>query len=302
MLRLPGPGPSVTGVTASDPMVRRRELGANLRTPPADRRQAPLWSNSRWTSPSLSVSWWPMGAVYWSSAALTCPPSSRRSSQRGGAGRIAEANRMGNEPPSVAAEQEVLAAAANLVAAFAASDAPRDFACFAPAASFVFHNVPQWLPDRASYQRRWKDWEGDGFRVEQCRSLEPRVTLAGPDTAVFTHCARTKLAGLVDGLVVTGNHRFPAFVSRWVACSPRASVPGPGPLFAADAGSRTTSTRRATANALSTEDRALGPGSAPRGAPLWRSPSAIGWRRPGSSVRSPPSPASAPTWPRNLDE
>jgi ketosteroid isomerase-like protein len=95
----------------------------------------------------------------------------------------------------------VLASAASLVAAFAASDAHRYFACFAPAASFVFHNVSEWLPNRASYERLWKEWEDQGFRVEQCHSLEPRVTLAGADTAVFTHRVRTRLAGLADELV-----------------------------------------------------------------------------------------------------
>jgi ketosteroid isomerase-like protein len=93
------------------------------------------------------------------------------------------------------ARQEVLAAAAGLVAAFAASDAGRYFGCFAPSASFVFHNVPGWLPDRAAYQTLWQDWEAGGFRVEQCRSLDPAVTLIGPDTAVFTHRVRTRLAG-----------------------------------------------------------------------------------------------------------
>jgi ketosteroid isomerase-like protein len=93
------------------------------------------------------------------------------------------------------AEQEVLAAAAGLVAAFGASDAGRYFGCFAPGASFVFHNAAGWLPDRAAYERLWQEWEAGGFRVEQCRSLDPAVTLIGPDTAVFTHRVRTRLAG-----------------------------------------------------------------------------------------------------------
>ncbi len=98
------------------------------------------------------------------------------------------------------ARQEVLAAAAGLVAAFGASDARRYFSCFAPGASFVFHNVPGWLPERAAYERLWQEWEAGGFRVEQCRSLEPSVTMAGPDTAVFTHRVRTRLAGTAEEL------------------------------------------------------------------------------------------------------
>ncbi len=94
----------------------------------------------------------------------------------------------------------MLAAAARLVAAFGASDAGRYFGCFSPGASFVFHNVPGWLPDRAAYERLWQEWEADGFRVEQCRSLEPAVALAGPDTAVFTHRVRTRLAGTTEEL------------------------------------------------------------------------------------------------------
>lgn len=95
-----------------------------------------------------------------------------------------------------AAGREVLAAAGSLVAAFGASDADRYFACFAPHASFVFHNVAGWLPDRAAYRRLWEEWEAGGFRVEECRSLEPAVALTGPDTAVFTHRVRTRLAGV----------------------------------------------------------------------------------------------------------
>ncbi len=103
-------------------------------------------------------------------------------------------------PDASVAQEEVLAAAARLVAAFGASDGRRYFGCFAPGASFVFHNVPGWLPDRGAYERLWQEWEADGFRVEQCRSLEPAVTLTGPDTAVFTHRVRTRMAGTTGEL------------------------------------------------------------------------------------------------------
>jgi ketosteroid isomerase-like protein len=43
-------------------------------------------------------------------------------------------------------------------------------------------------------------WEAGGFRVESCRSLEPRVSLVGADVAVFTHRVRTRLAGVSDEL------------------------------------------------------------------------------------------------------
>lgn len=58
---------------------------------------------------------------------------------------------------------------------------------------------PGWLPDRAACERLWREWEA-GFRVERCRSLEPSATMVGPDTAVFTHRVRTRLAGLDEEL------------------------------------------------------------------------------------------------------
>jgi ketosteroid isomerase-like protein len=90
---------------------------------------------------------------------------------------------------------EVLAAAADLVASFAAHDTVRYFAAFAPEASFVFHTTPQWLPSRADYERLWASWEADGLRVESCVSTEQAVSVVADDTAVFTHRVRTRLAG-----------------------------------------------------------------------------------------------------------
>ena len=103
--------------------------------------------------------------------------------------------RSGPAGQGVPAHEEVLAAAARLVAAFAASDARRYFACFAPEASFVFHNVAGWLGDRHAYEQLWASWEAGGFRVASCRSLEPQVKLVAADIAVFTHRVRTRRAG-----------------------------------------------------------------------------------------------------------
>ena len=121
-------------------------------------------------------------------------------------------------PVDQGAEQEVLAAAARLVTAFAASDAERNFACFVPEASFVFHNVAGWLGERSEYERLWTSWEVDGFRVEACRSLEPRVSLVATDVAVFTHRVRPRLAGVSGELAARETivfHRSPE--GAWLA-------------------------------------------------------------------------------------
>jgi ketosteroid isomerase-like protein len=96
------------------------------------------------------------------------------------------------------AEQQVLAAAAELVDAFGSHDTERYFGCFVAQASFVFHDCPQVLTSRAAYRELWQTWEQDGFRVSACRSLEPTVQLLTDDTAVFLHRVRTTVAGQVD--------------------------------------------------------------------------------------------------------
>jgi len=93
------------------------------------------------------------------------------------------------------AEAEVLAAAADLVAAYGSHDTARYFAAFTPDATFVFHTTPGLISSRAQYEQLWADWERDGFRVLGCRSLNPRAQLVGDGAAVFTHRVRTELAG-----------------------------------------------------------------------------------------------------------
>jgi ketosteroid isomerase-like protein len=90
---------------------------------------------------------------------------------------------------------EVLAAAAELMAAFSAHDAPGYFACFEPQATFLFHNVDHLIPSRAAYEEIWQEWERDGFQVLGCRSFEQRVQMVGDDAAVFSHRVRATLAG-----------------------------------------------------------------------------------------------------------
>lgn len=93
---------------------------------------------------------------------------------------------------------EVLTAAADLVAAFGSHDTDRYFASFAADATFLFYDAPELIATLADYQRIWSVWEQDGFRVEDCRSLDPHATLIGGDAAVFTHRVRTQVAGEDD--------------------------------------------------------------------------------------------------------
>lgn len=103
-------------------------------------------------------------------------------------------------------EVAVLAAANQLVAAFARHDTDAYFNAFAPEASFIFHSHPEVLPDRAAYRRLWAHWETtQGFRVRSCASSNPVVQLRG-DVAVFHHQVRTTLHFATEG-DVTLNER-----------------------------------------------------------------------------------------------
>lgn len=86
--------------------------------------------------------------------------------------------------------EEVLAAARSLVAAFAATDTEAYFAAFSPDASFVFYAEAERLPDRAAYERLWRGWLEEGWRVRSCESSDAVVHLCGA-TAVFVHNVRT---------------------------------------------------------------------------------------------------------------
>lgn len=92
--------------------------------------------------------------------------------------------------PTTPTEAEVLAAAAAIVDAFAATDGDRYFATFAPDATFVFHTEPERLGDRAAYQRIWAGWLASGWRVIACASSDQLVQ-AFPGGAVFTHTVAT---------------------------------------------------------------------------------------------------------------
>ena len=103
-------------------------------------------------------------------------------------------------------EPAVLAAADDLVAAFAATDTAAYFACFAPDATFCFHTEPARLDDRAAYEALWKSWLADGWQVLGCESTERKVQLVG-DTAIFTHTVRTTVRPETDAAPETYTER-----------------------------------------------------------------------------------------------
>jgi ketosteroid isomerase-like protein len=86
--------------------------------------------------------------------------------------------------------ESVLAAASEIVDAFAATDGDRYFAAFAPDASFVFHTGSERLDDRAAYERLWTGWVEGGWRVVSCTSSDQLVQTF-PGGAVFTHSVDT---------------------------------------------------------------------------------------------------------------
>jgi ketosteroid isomerase-like protein len=91
-------------------------------------------------------------------------------------------------------QQDVLEAAASLVAAFGAHDTEAYFGSFAAGATFLFHTAEHRLGARAEYERLWASWEAEtGFRVLSCTSTDQHVQLLDEDAgiAVFTHRVRT---------------------------------------------------------------------------------------------------------------
>ncbi|SEB23953.1 MULTISPECIES: nuclear transport factor 2 family protein [unclassified Mycobacterium] len=115
------------------------------------------------------------------------------------------------DPTVPISEDEVLAAADRLIAAFAATDTDAYFGCFHPDATFVFHTEPATLPDRRSYQALWSGWVADGWHVVDCTSSERTVASVG-DTAVFAHVVTTTTEA--DGARTTTVERESIVFSR----------------------------------------------------------------------------------------
>ena len=90
-------------------------------------------------------------------------------------------------------QDEVRAAGAALVAAFAAGDVDRYFACFAPDATFLLHTTDRLLASREDYRQEWDRWvRDDGFVVRGCTTTDTVVQDLGA-CAVLTHAVRTEV-------------------------------------------------------------------------------------------------------------
>ena len=88
----------------------------------------------------------------------------------------------------MSARDEILAAAAAIVADFGHHRRAEYFARFAGDATFLFYTHTARLDTRADYEALWASWEADdGFRVHGCRSHNQHVQVLGDSAAVFTH-------------------------------------------------------------------------------------------------------------------
>jgi hypothetical protein len=85
-------------------------------------------------------------------------------------------------------QNQVLDAAAKIVADFGSHSRSAYFANFAESATFIFHTHNLRLDSRAEYEKLWDLWEKeDGFRVHGCKSANQLVQLFGVAFAVFSH-------------------------------------------------------------------------------------------------------------------
>ncbi len=88
----------------------------------------------------------------------------------------------------MSAGQDVVAAAAKIVADFGAHNTDAYFSGFSPEATFMFYTHSERLTSRAAYQLLWAKWEKEaGFRVHSCKSSDQLLQLLGDDAAVFSH-------------------------------------------------------------------------------------------------------------------
>ncbi len=125
---------------------------------------------------------------------------------------------------------EVLAAAEAVVDAFGRHDVPAYFAAFAPSATFTFHAHPEPLRSRAAYERLWRSWEQDGFRVLSCASSDRLVQELG-DVAVFTHrvATRVRFGEVEEALDERETIVFARVGTGWVAVHEHLSPTSTGP-------------------------------------------------------------------------
>lgn len=86
----------------------------------------------------------------------------------------------------------LLTAAARMVDAFARLDADEYFRFISPDADFVFYNVADRMPDRATYERLWQEWKAKELSFT-CETSEVTARLITADIAIVTQRVCTYL-------------------------------------------------------------------------------------------------------------
>jgi hypothetical protein len=117
-------------------------------------------------------------------------------------------------------ENQVLQAAAKIVADFGSHKKESYFSNFSEAATFIFYTHNSRLGSRAAYEKLWDSWETeDGFRVHGCLSTNQMVQSIGSDFAIFTHDVESsvELGGETSTVFEKETIVFEKQHSSWVA-------------------------------------------------------------------------------------
>lgn len=117
-------------------------------------------------------------------------------------------------------KEEVLEAAAKIVADFGSHSTEAYFSGFTEHASFMFYTHTERLNSRAAYEALWAKWETeDGFRVRGCRSSNQLVQPLGDDAAVFSHLVSSDIefGGEVSTIAERETIVFQRIGHRWLA-------------------------------------------------------------------------------------
>jgi ketosteroid isomerase-like protein len=116
-------------------------------------------------------------------------------------------------------EDQVIAAADAIIAAFGSHRSATYFDGFAAEATFIFYTTPERLESRAAYENLWAQWETeDGFRVHSCLSTNRRVQVYGT-VGIFSHDVETRLelGGELSTLFERETIVFAFRDGRWLA-------------------------------------------------------------------------------------
>ena len=117
-------------------------------------------------------------------------------------------------------KEEVLEAAAKIVADFGSHSTEAYFSGFTEHASFMFYTHTERLNSRAAYEALWAKWETeDGFRVRGCRSSNQLVQPLGDDAAVFSHLVSSDIefGGEVSTIAERETIVFSLIDGKWLA-------------------------------------------------------------------------------------